>query len=264
LLVGGSGNDSYSVDSTGDVVVEDPGDGIDTVRSTVTFTLAAAIENLTLLNGSNINGTGNALGNIITGNGGNNVITGLGGGDTMDGGGGLDTLSYAGSSVGVGVSLATGDASGGDALGDVFANFEKLTGSSFNDTLEGDGNANTLAGGSGTDMLSYAHASGGVTVALSITGAQNTGGAGIDTVSQFENLTGSNFADVLAGNSSNNSISGGNGSDSLDGGGVTARTRSTAAPAPTRWPAEITRIFMSWTMRAMSSSNRQLAAPRIA
>jgi len=223
LLVGGAGNDTYSVDSNADVIVENPGEGMDTVRSSVTFTLAAAVENLTLINSSNINGTGNALGNVITGNGGNNAITGLGGGDTLDGGGGLDTLSYAGSSAGVNVSLATGTAGGGDAQGDVFVNFERLTGSSFSDTLEGDGNANTLAGGSGTDMLSYAHASAGVTVNLSITTAQNTGGAGIDIVSQFENLTGSNFADVLTGTTGNNSLSGGGDNDSLDGGGGTGK-----------------------------------------
>ena len=223
LLIGGMGNDTYSVDNAGDVVTENPGEGIDTVRSSVTYTLPAAVENLTLTGSSAINGTGNALGNVITGNSGNNVITGLGGADTLDGAGGIDTLSYAGSSAGVNVSLAAGTASGGDAEGDVFSHFEKLTGSSFNDTLEGDANANTLTGGSGTDTLTYAHASGGVTVSLSINTAQNTGGAGIDTISQFENLTGSNFADVLTGNSGNNSISGGGGNDSLDGGSGTGK-----------------------------------------
>ena len=223
LLIGGTGNDTYSVDSTGDVVVENPGEGIDTIRSSVTFTLAANIENLTLIGTSNLNGTGNALANIITGNTGSNVITGLGGADTLDGGGGLDTLSYAGSPAAVNVSLATGLASGGDAQGDVFQNFEKLTGSSFNDTLEGDANANTLNGGAGYDTLTYAHASAGVTVNLGLTTAQDTSGAGIDTISNFENLTGSSFVDTLIGSSGNNSIFGGGGNDSLDGGTGTGK-----------------------------------------
>ena len=62
-------------------------DGLDTVRSTVTFSLVASsrvkgeIEDLTLEGSGNINGTGNALNNVITGNGGNNVLAGLGGAD---------------------------------------------------------------------------------------------------------------------------------------------------------------------------------------
>jgi len=223
LLIGGTGNDTYAIDNTGDVVKENPGEGTDTVNSSVTFTLAASLENLTLTGSGAVNGTGNAGVNIITGNSGNNVITGLGGADALDGGAGLDTLSYAGSSAGVNVSLATATAGGGDAQGDVFVNFERLTGSSYSDTLEGDGNANTLSGGAGIDTLSYQHATGGVTVNLSLTTAQNTGGAGIDTISKFESLAGSNYADVLTGSSGNNTIAGGSGNDSLDGGGGTGK-----------------------------------------
>ena len=87
-------------------------DGLDTVRSTVTFSLVASsrvkgeIENLTLEGSGNINGTGNALDNVITGNGGNNVLAGLGGADTSGSAAlGIDTASYAASAAGVTVSL---------------------------------------------------------------------------------------------------------------------------------------------------------------
>ncbi len=58
------------------------------------------------------------------------------------------------------VSLTSGSASGGDADGDTLVNIENLTGSNFNDTLEGDGGNNILNGGTGTDTVSYGHATG--------------------------------------------------------------------------------------------------------
>jgi Ca2+-binding RTX toxin-like protein len=218
-LVGGTGNDTYSVDSSGDVVVENPGEGTDLVLSSVSYTLPTNVENLTLTGTAAINGTGNADANVITGNSGNNLLAGLGGADTLTGGGGIDTATYAASPAGVNVSLATGTGSGGDAEGDVLSGIANLTGSNFNDTLEGDGGNNVLVGGNGIDTLSYAHAAGGVNVSLALTTAQNTGGAGVDTVSQFENLTGSAFADTLTGSTAANVLTGGAGDDSLVGGG---------------------------------------------
>jgi len=92
---GGKGDDLYIVDSITDVVTESLtfalGGGIDTVQSSVTRTLGANFDNLTLT-GVAINGTGNALGNVIFGNAGNNVLKGLGGNDTINGGTGNDIL----------------------------------------------------------------------------------------------------------------------------------------------------------------------------
>jgi hypothetical protein len=68
---GGKGDDTYFVDNTGDVVTDTlPGadGGIDAVNSSVSFTLAATLENLILTGTTPINGTGNALDNQITGN----------------------------------------------------------------------------------------------------------------------------------------------------------------------------------------------------
>ena len=217
-MVGGVGNDLYLVERAGDAARENPGEGTDLVQSSITHALGANLENLTLTGTGNINGTGNAADNVITGNNGNNVLVGLGGADTLDGGAGTDTASYAASTAGVNVSLAAGTAHGGDAEGDTFVGIENLTGSALNDTLEGDGGNNVLNGGVGIDAVSYEHATAGVTVSLAITAAQNTIGAGTDILTAFENLIGSQFDDVLTGNSAANLLTGGDGNDQLTGG----------------------------------------------
>src|SRR5258707_7437959 len=87
---------------------------------------------------------------------------------------------------------------------------------SCDDTLAGDAHDNVLDGGDGTDTISYAAAANGVTVSLALDTAQNTGGAGTDTLTNFENLTGSTHNDTLTGDDNNNSISGLAGNDTLD------------------------------------------------
>ncbi|MBT9571271.1 MAG: type I secretion C-terminal target domain-containing protein, partial [Pseudomonas umsongensis] len=112
-----------------------------------------------------------------------------------------------------------------------------LTGTAGDDTLvagngdaiihAGDGNDllysglgnDLLDGGTGIDTASYAHATAGVTVNLGETGAQDTFGAGTDTLTAIENLTGSNFNDALTGDNNGNLITGGLGNDMLNGEG---------------------------------------------
>ncbi|MGF6207093.1 retention module-containing protein [Pseudomonas frederiksbergensis] len=95
----------------------------------------------------------------------------------------------------------------------------ELHGGAGNDLLySGPGN-DLLDGGTGTDTASYAHATAGVTVNLGLLTAQNTLGAGTDTLTGIENLTGSNFNDTLTGDNNSNVINGGLGNDVLNGGG---------------------------------------------
>jgi Ca2+-binding RTX toxin-like protein len=91
VMRGGPGDDIYVVDNKRDVVIELPGEGTDTVRSTAAFTLPDHVENLELL-GKAKGGTGNDLANIITGNAGKNTLVGGAGDDTLIGLGGKDTL----------------------------------------------------------------------------------------------------------------------------------------------------------------------------
>ena len=92
IMAGKDGNDTYIVDNSGDKVNEVAGEGLDTVQSSVTFTLGLNIESLILTGTSGIAGTGNAQDNTITGNDASNALNGLGGNDTLFGKGGDDTL----------------------------------------------------------------------------------------------------------------------------------------------------------------------------
>lgn len=92
-MEGGAGNDTYNVDSAGDVVIEEADAGIDTVVSTVSHTLGANVENLTLSGGAQLSGTGNGLDNVITGNTASNTLDGGAGNDTLIGAAGRDTLT---------------------------------------------------------------------------------------------------------------------------------------------------------------------------
>ncbi len=129
------------------------------------------------------------------------VITGSAFGDTIGGGSANDTL------IG---------GNGNDSLNG-FAGADSLDGGAGDDTLNGGPGADTLDGGAGTDTLSYAGSTAGVNVNLA-TSAVSGGNAAGDIISNFENLTGSSFADTLTGSSVANVIFGDAGNDSLLGG----------------------------------------------
>lgn len=108
------------------------------------------------------------------------------------------------------------------------SNNDTVTGTSSDDTLYGYGGSDTLIGGNGNDILdggdgndtaSYVTATSYVQVSLTLQGLQqNTFGAGRDTLKNIENLTGSDFNDILTGDAKNNVLTGGKGDDTLDGG----------------------------------------------
>ncbi|EJL04303.1 type I secretion target, putative [Pseudomonas fluorescens Q2-87] len=133
-------------------------------------------------------------GNTLTGTSGDDVLLAGNGDNVLNAGDGNDILS-----AGSGNNTLHGGA-GNDLL------------------YSGTGN-DLLDGGTGTDTASYAHAGSAVTVNLGLLAAQNTLGAGTDTLSSIENLVGSNFNDTLTGDGASNRIDGGLGHDVLNGGG---------------------------------------------
>ncbi|MCW5732497.1 MAG: VCBS domain-containing protein [Enhydrobacter sp.] len=236
VLLGGDGDDTLNGGAGNDAL--DGGAGVDTASyagasAGVTVSLALSGAQNTGVAGTDAlshieNLTGSSFADTLTGNSGDNVLMGGAGGDALNGGEGSDTASYATSTAGVTVNLATGTAFGGHAAGDTLSSIENLTGSASADVLTGNSGDNVLNGGAGDDTLdggdgidtaSYAGATAGLTVNLGTAGPQNTGGAGTDTLSNFENLTGSASADVLTGNSGDNVLNGGAGDDTLVGGG---------------------------------------------
>ncbi len=93
-MSGGTGNDSYKVESVNDVVIENANQGIDTVDAAIDYVLSENVENLNLLEGTAaLNGTGNGLNNIINGNTGNNNLNGEAGNDVLIGLSGSDVIS---------------------------------------------------------------------------------------------------------------------------------------------------------------------------
>jgi serralysin len=154
MMLGGAGNDLYFVDNIGDSVVELGGEGIDTVSSSISYTLGDNVENL-ILTGSATDGNGNGLDNVVTGNAGSNRLNGGAGDDRLIGGDGVDYLTGgAGKDVFVGEINATKVASKGGPISlDVVLDFQRgmdkidLSGIDANTLLSGD-QAFTLVNGS--------------------------------------------------------------------------------------------------------------------
>ena len=131
-MTGGEGSDVYVVDNPLDVVIELAGTstGLDTIEASVTYTLSANVENLTQTGTADINGTGNALKNLIIGNSGANTLDGADGHDTINGGDGNDSLIG-----GAGVDV--------------------LKGGTGADRLSGGDGADLLTGGTGGDTFAF-------------------------------------------------------------------------------------------------------------
>jgi len=246
-MIGLAGDDTYIVDNINDKADETSvgSSGIDTVLSTVNYTIGNNIENLNLVGVANLDGTGNAADNKIFANYGNNVINGLAGNDTV-------SYQFAATrGVTVDLSLVAQQNTLGSGL-DTLVNIENVVGSSFDDTLTGDANANKIEGGIGNDLI--VGGGGNDTLAggfgddtyfvTSTTGYMivENSGQGTDTIStnvtfnlsafsslaNIENLTltgtdlingtGNAANNTIVGNASANILTGQNGNDTLNGG----------------------------------------------
>lgn len=207
--------------------------------NTISASTFAAVNKVSIAGGDGID--------RLIGGAGNDLLEGGAGNDTLSGGAGIDTASFAHATAGVTVSLAiSGAQNTGGAGSDTLSLTENLTGSSHADSLIGRSDANRLDGGGGDDKLSggagndlliggigndslnggtgsdtasYAGAIAAVTVSLAVSGAQNTGGAGTDTLVSIENINGSSHDDTLTGTGGANRLDGGAGNDRLNGGG---------------------------------------------
>ncbi|WP_137886762.1 calcium-binding protein [Pseudomonas sp. 2FE] len=232
-LIGGLGNDTYVVDNVADVVSETStlATEIDSVWSSVNWTLGTNLEKLVLTGSAAINGAGNALGNMLTGNAAANILNGGAGIDTLIGGLGNDTyvVDNIADVVSETSTLATEiDSVWSSANWTLGANLENLvliggaaingTGNNLNNTLYASVGNNVLDGGAGIDTATYSLASSAISTSLATITTQATGGSGSDTLLNVENLTGSNYNDTLTGNAAANVLNGGAGSDTLIGG----------------------------------------------
>jgi Ca2+-binding RTX toxin-like protein len=155
----------------------------------------------------------------IVGSSGADTIAFSGGGVDLNGDGDVDVTFGAG---GLGaIEAYTLNGAGGDDTGSAtgFTQPLVLNGSAGDDVLSGGSGNDQINGGTGSDTASYASASAAVTVDLSVTGTQNTKGAGSDTLTAIERLIGSAFADTLSGGPSSDSLDGAAGNDVLAGRG---------------------------------------------
>jgi Ca2+-binding RTX toxin-like protein/glucose/arabinose dehydrogenase len=187
VMQGGTGSDAYFVDSSFEVIVENVGEGTDAAYASVNYMLAANVEYLFLQDAADINGYGNALGNLLVGNSGNNALDGGAGADTMQAGAGSDAY-FVDSSFDVVTENASegfdavystqtyvlganvehlylrGSAVGG--FGNALANF--IQGNAGDNGINGMGSADVLEGNGGNDLFAF-----------------NSGQASGDTVNDF-------------------------------------------------------------------------------
>ncbi len=227
-MIGGQGDDTYVVDNLGDKTTELANEGVDTVQSSVTYTLAANVENLILTGASAINGTGNGLDNVLVGNSAANRLAGGAGNDTYVVGAG-DTVSE-GSNAGIdtvqsGITYTLGayvenlTLTGTSAING--------TGNSLDNVLVGNTAANTLTGGAGNDT--YVVGAGDTVVEAANSGMDTVQSSVTWTLgANMEHLTltgtaaihgtGNALGNVLIGNTADNTLSGGDGNDTLSGG----------------------------------------------
>lgn len=205
---GGAGNDFYYVNAA-DQIVELEGQGVDQVYSSVSLTLAVNVEHLALT-GTALNGTGNALANVISGTELGNSLAGGGSDDTLYGYDGNDTLS-GGNGNDVMFGGAGDDDMRGQAGDDVY--YVNSAGDRVTEVVDG-----------GTDLIhsEISYVLGAHQENLHLQAGLNGTGNAVDNLitGNYENnrLLGLEGNDTLQGDWGNDWLAGGAGDDTLDGG----------------------------------------------
>jgi len=255
-MAGLAGNDIFIVDNIGDVVIESPGDGIDTIKTSLTsYSLATMlnVENLSYTGSLDFSGTGDAFANVITSGKGNDTLVGGGGNDVLKAGAGddlyvvdntgvkitdtggndtfstsgltsvdltgfatIENLSYTGLADFTGIGNKLNNAITGGIANDT------LNGGLGNDTLDGAGGSDSLIGGLGDDVFIYDN------LGVSFNELANQGNDTIITslsnvsLASFSNIENLIYSGVSAftgiGDAGNNAITGSAGNDTLIGG----------------------------------------------
>nr|WP_321982751.1 Calx-beta domain-containing protein [uncultured Cohaesibacter sp.] len=227
-MAGNQGNDTYIVDNVNDKVSEIAGQGVDLVKSSVTFSLkdnSQFIEKLTLIGNQNINGTGNGLANTIWGNSAKNVLFGINGNDKLYGASGADTLNG-----GNGNDLLNGGNGNDHLFGNAGA--DTLFGGLGNDVLNGGLGADKMWGNKGNDIYVVDNVGDEVNEVANqgLDQVRSTISFSLKAHSQYiENLTllgtkaingiGNGLANTIEGNNASNILNGVNGDDKLFGNG---------------------------------------------
>jgi Ca2+-binding RTX toxin-like protein len=256
-MVGNYLGNGYWIDNVNDVIVEVADGGVDWVTSSISYTLSAELENITLEGSDAISGTGNAGNNSLNGTG--NMAA-----NVLSGGQGDDIYT-----LGVGDSVVENANEGIDTVNAMFsytlgANVEKLTlmgnghhhatGNSLDNRLQGNNHNNSLSGDAGNDYLNGMYGNdvlnGGTGADEMLGGYGNDtyhvddagdlvtefSGQGTDTVyssisyaltSNVEHLTltgtaaidgtGNSLSNIMKGNAAANVLSGDAGNDTLRG-----------------------------------------------
>ena len=211
-MEGGTGDDTYTVDHAGDVVVEEVGGGRDRVVASLSWTLGAEVERLSLSGTADLDGTGNALANRLDGNAGANRLEGDEGNDSLYGNAGADTLLGGGGTDrldgGLGADLMEGGA-GDDTY---------IVDHADDVVVEGAG------GGLDRVIASLSWTLGSEVERLSLSGAADLDGTGNALANRLygnagaNRLDGGDGNDTLIGNAGADTLLGGGGADRLDGG----------------------------------------------
>ncbi len=210
-MLGGLGNDLYIVDNINDIVFEDSSKltEIDTIASSVTYTLPENVEILILTGTANINGTGNNINDSIKGNTSNNSLLGGIGNDTLNGGGGRDTLT--GGTGDTTFIVNTGISSILD-LGDGEDSLTIAKNAIANAIIHSDWTATNNTQNNGTTNI----ITDGYSVDLTSTIGNN--GFKLTNMGRGTFLNGSINADTIIGGTGNDTMNGGYGKNQLTGG----------------------------------------------